>query len=328
MPGERSAVIRFFRAAGMLALVLLAAACTKPESRDPGKPRGADGQRLEVVASLFPLYDFARQIGQERADVTLLLPPGVEPHSFEPKPSDVVLLGRADLVIYTNKYMEPWIDDILKGVNNPGLLVVDASRGISLYEGKEEAHGRDHGHGHESGRAVDPHIWLDLSNAIVMVDTILEGFVAKDPANGDFYRKNAEAYKAKLAALDRRFSETLNGCRRRTVVSGGHFTFGYLARRYGLAHVSAYGFSPDAEPTPQGIIAVSRTLRQHGLKHLFYEELITPRVAETIARETGAALLMLHGAHNISREDFERGTTFLSLMEQNLHNLTIGLQCR
>ncbi|MBZ0157962.1 MAG: metal ABC transporter substrate-binding protein [Alphaproteobacteria bacterium] len=296
--------------------------------KDEGRTRGAETEKREVVASLFPLYDFARNVGGERAHVTLLLPPGTESHSFEPKPADIIALTRADIFIYTNKFMEPWVDDILKGVANKDLLVVNASSGLSLMEGSGEDghdHDREHGHGHDP---VDPHVWLDFSNAIRMVNTILEGFLQVDPAHGDIYRKNAEEYQAKLKALDEKFRSTLAGCGQKMFVSGGHSAFGYLARRYGLEYRAAYGFSPDAEPTPGELAEVARILKKNRLHYLFYEELLTPRVAEAIAAETGATLLKLHAAHNVSREEMERGVTFLSLMEENLESLRTGLQCR
>jgi zinc transport system substrate-binding protein len=111
-------------------------------------------------------------------------------------------------------------------------------------------------------------------------------------------------------------------------IHAGHFAFGYMARRYGLQYIAAYGFSPDAEPSPKKLIELVKTLKKHGLAHLYYEELITPRVAETIAKETGASLLMLHGAHNLTKDEFEKGVTFISLMEDNLKNLKAGLQCQ
>lgn len=312
-----------------LTLSLLLAGCSRGGG---GGSRGEGEQKLRVVASLFPLYDFARQIGGERAEVALLLPPGAEPHGFEPTPGEVTRLAAADLFIYTNKYMEPWVDDLMKGLGASNLLVVEASRGIPLLSEKEETRSRsgaaEHDHGAPEGGGVDPHLWLDFTRAAAMVDNILEGFVSKDPSGSEVYRRNAEAYKAQLIALDKRYAATLARCASRTLVSGGHFTFGYLARRYGLDYVAAYGFSPNAEPSPRDIIALSALLKRQGLTHLFYEELITPRVAETIAREAGAQLLMLHGAHNISREDLAGGATFLSLMEKNLAALATGLRCR
>ncbi len=291
--------------------------------------KAGSGKQLIVVASLFPLYDFARNIGQDRADVSLLLPPGLEAHSFEPRPGDMVRLNQASVFIYTNSVMEPWAQDVLKGVQNRSLKVVESGRGVAMMVGHEEhATGNKAGHRHDHDRdGADPHIWLDFSNAINMVDHILAGFIEKDPMNRAFYQQNADAYKAKLNELDRQFKEGLSGCGKRIIVHGGHFTFGYLAQRYGLKYVAVSGFSPDAEPTPAGMVKISKTLKANGLNQLFYDPLLSPRVAESIARETGVSLLMLHGAHNVSKEEFDRGIGFIDLMQRNLQNLKRGLQC-
>ncbi len=278
--------------------------------------------RLQVVSSLFPLYDFAKNVGGDRADVSLLLPPGVEPHSFEPRPDDIIKLGKADIFIYTNNYMEPWINDILKGINNPGLVIVNSSKYIKFLKEEDEEEAHEHG-------GMDPHVWLDLTNAAKMVDAICEGFVKKDPVHKEFYRQNAESYKAKLLELDKKFSASLSSCKKRIFMSGGHYSFGYFAKRYNLRYVPAYyGFSPDAEPNPKDLIMLSKELKGNGLHYIFYEELVNPAVAKTIAGETGAKLLLLHGAHNISRDELDRNITFLSIMEHNLGNLKEGLECR
>jgi len=284
----------------------------------------AHRERVEVIATLFPLYDFAKNVGGDKARVTLLLPPGAEPHSFEPKPGDMLKITGADLFVYTGRAMEPWVEGILKGVDNKDLLIDDASKGIDLAE--EEGAARDeHGHGHSK---TDPHIWLDLTKAQKMVDNILEGLAGKDPANKEYYAGNAESYKAKLAEMDARYRDALSQCKTRTFVHGGHFAFGYLARKYGLQYLSAYHGSPDAEPTPKRLVGLKNALKRFNLHYVFYEELITPRVAEIISRETGASLIKLHGAHNVSKEEMDKGVTFLSIMENNLNNLRIGLECR
>ncbi|MDA8083533.1 MAG: metal ABC transporter substrate-binding protein [Nitrospiraceae bacterium] len=306
-------------ACGLVFLIFCAACRNTPAG---GK------QRLSVVASLFPVYDFARQIARDRADVTLLLPPGTEPHSFDPRPADIITLTHADLFFYTNIYMEPWVQKILAGITSARLLAVDTSTGIRLMEaGGQDPEDEDPGHGHDHG-GKDPHIWLDPLNAIRMVENIRDGLIRKDPSNREFYTRNAEEYVHQLQGLDSRFTAGLADCRKKVFVSGGHFTFGYLARRYGLTYVSAYGISPNSEPTPGSLASISRTLKDQGLRYIFYEELLSPRTAETIAKETDAKLLKLNGAHNITKEDFEKGTTFLSLMERNLANLRTGLECR
>jgi zinc transport system substrate-binding protein len=305
----------------VLLLLVTVVSCGKDAT-----PPGAATHKLNVVASLYPLYDFVRNVGKEKVDVKLLLPPGVEPHSFEPKPADVLHLNHADIFVYTNKYMEPWVEDIIKGMDSRKVLILDSSRGSLFTEERDDegTHAKEK-HGHAG---MDPHIWLDLGNAMMMVDTVRDGLIQKDPANQEYYQNNAAQYKAVLQGLDRKFRVGLSSCKKRVFINGGHFAFGYLAKRYGLTYVSAYGFSPDAEPTPGQLVKISRMLRQQGLNYLFYEELLTPRVAEMLARETGAQLLFLHGAHNISRDEFARGVSFVELMEKNLENLETGLQCR
>jgi zinc transport system substrate-binding protein len=279
-------------------------------------------KKITVITTLFPLYDFAKNIGGQKADVTLLLPPGVEPHAFEPRPGDILKIHEADIFVYTGRFMEPWVEDILKSITDQGPLVIDASRAIKLtgQSAKNEQK-------HEQGK-VDPHIWLDFSNAKRMVINILDGFLNKDPSHKDFYLKNAEEYTKKLDELDKRFRDSLASCKKDIIIHGGHFAFGYLARRYHLTYISAYkGFSPDAEPTPGNLIALTKKLEEHDITYVFYEELLSPKVAEVIARETGARLLMLHGAHNVTKDEMDRGVTFMSLMEHNLNNLRIGLKC-
>ena len=299
----------------ILAITCLMLSCQKNEERIK------KDSRLKAMTSLFPLYDFAGNVGRDKVNVSLLLPPGVEPHSFEPKPGDMMKLNKADVFIYTNKYMEPWVEKLLQRTKNQNLAVVDASHGIAMMEETEtEEHERGHG-------GKDPHIWLDFSNAMKMVDNIRDVFVSKDPENENFYLKNAEDYKAKLKNLDQQFQKALSGCEKRVLVHGGHFAFGYLAKRYHLEYIAAYGFSPNAEPRPEDLLKVSKSLRKNGLKYIFYEELISPRIAETVAKETGVSLLLLYTGHNVDREAFDRGVTFIALMQKNLEHLKAGLQC-
>lgn len=305
-------------------LVLGAAGCRKEAGTE-----GRTG-KLRVVATIFPVYEFARNVAGDRAEVTMLLPPGVEPHSFEPRPEDIVRVHKADLLVMTNPAMEPWAGGLVQGSGSTTLTVVDASRGARLLKTAGDAD-HDHDHDGEKGHrhgGIDPHLWLDFANARVMVDNIAAALEARDPANREYYRANAAAYGEKLAALDARYRAGLATCAKRTFLHGGHFAFGYLANRYGLTYESAYAASADAEPTPAKLAALVKKIRQEGLKVIYTEELLDPRTAETIARETGAAVLMLNGAHTIGRDDLARGVTFLSLMERNLENLRVGLQCR
>lgn len=281
-------------------------------------------KKLKIITTLFPLYDFAKNIGKKKADVILLLPPGVEPHSFEPKPKDILEINQADIFVYTGKLMEPWVEGVLKGIRDEKPLVIDSSKGIMLTENnreKKEYKSED--------LKVDPHIWLDFSKAEKIVDNILQGFLKKDPENSELYLKNATDYKIKLKKLDDKFKGSLSSCKKDTIIYGGHFAFGYLTKRYKINYLSAYkGFSPDAEPTPANLIELIKKLKEHGTKYIYYEELVSPKVAEVIAKETDAKLLLLHGAHNITKDDLDHNVDFITLMEQNLKNLIIGLECK
>jgi zinc transport system substrate-binding protein len=301
-------------------LSLIGSACS------PGSELKEKGPKIIAVTTLFPLYDFAKHVGGDLVEVTLLLPPGMEPHSFEPTPSDIIKLNRAGLFIYTSFAMEPWADDILKGLQNRDRVIVNSSRGIPAMKSSEEKeHRHDHNHRHD---AVDPHIWLDFASAVKMVENIRDGFITKDPGDQDAYEKNAAAYIAKLKSLDERFKKNLRSCEKDIIVNGGHFAFAYMANRYGFRYVSVYGISPNAEPTAEDLARIIKLIRNNGLRHLFHEELINPRVATALSREAGVTLLKLDAAGNLTKDDFDRGETFLSLMEKNLEKLKEGLQCR
>ena len=280
-----------------------------------------ESKKITIVTTLFPLYDFAKKIGRDKVDVSLLLPPGVEPHTFEPKPTDIVRINEADIFVFTGKFMEPWAEDIIKGVVNKNLIVVDASKGTRMIPAVFHDE-------HEPAGSLDPHIWLDFDNAKIMVNNIQEALAAKAPADKAFFKQKADEYNKRLIELDTAFRKTLDTCRSREIVYGGHYAFGYLAKRYGLRYFAAQGVSPDAEPTAKDMVQLVEQIKKNNIKYVFYEELTSPKIAETIARETGAKLLLLNAAHNLSKDQFERGVSFIEILNADLENLKIGLECR
>ncbi len=276
--------------------------------------------KIKIVTTLFPLYDIAKDISGDKADVILLLPPGIEPHSFEPKPTDVVKISEADVFIYTGKFMEPWAEDIIKGVTNNKIKIVDASEGVKMISGV--FHDAD-----EPAGQSDPHIWLDFDNDKKITDNILKGFIARDPANANFYIARAEDIKSKFTDLDGEYRTALGGCPKKEIFYGGHYAFGYLITRYGLEYFAAQGISPDSEPTAKDLIKLTDQIKKSGIKYIFYEELSSPKMAEIIAEETGAKMLLLNAGHNMTKDDLERGVSFFDIMRENLANLRIGLEC-
>ena len=308
----------------IITLSLIFAGCAQHDQKQ--------STRLQVITSLFPLYDFARSIAGDKGDVSLLLPPGMEPHSYEPKPDDIMRIRKAGLFIYTNRYMEPWAETLLKGIDRRKAQVVDAGHGVTYLKAGMVAghdHSGDVGHtAEEHGSGMDPHIWLDLGNDRIIVANILAGFVLADPANAIYYRANTALLDAKLVALDQRYQQGLASCSAKVFLHGGHFAFGYMARRYGLEYHSLSGVSSESEPSASRMTAMVRQIKQSGVRYLFAEELLSPRLTETLAEETGVGVLKIHGAHNLGRDDFKRGVTFIEIMEKNLINLQKGLGCR
>ncbi|MBE0449928.1 MAG: zinc ABC transporter substrate-binding protein [Clostridia bacterium] len=275
-------------------------------------------EKLSIITSLYPQYDFTRSIVGDKADVILILPPGVESHSFEPTPQDMVMLQNSDLFLYTGKEMEPWAYRLTGSIN---ATIVDLSEGIELMD--LDAHEDEDEHDDE---LMDPHIWTDPNLAIVMVDNILSSLKEIDEKNAEYYEENANTLKKALMDLDLEIRETLSKTTSKTILSGGHFAFGYFVERYGLEHMSPYeGFSPDAEPTPRRIAALIETIKETDARAIFYEELIDPKVSRVISEETGIEMLLLHGAHNVTKEEFEAGKSYITFMKENLERLKIGL---
>lgn len=314
----RNIVLKYFTVQLLLILllVMLFPACSKPGNR-------VDTGKLKVVTTLYPLYDFTRIIGGDAVNVSLLLPPGVEPHSFEPRPEDMMTVAKADIFIYTNSGMEPWAEKLLGGVSKNGKPVkLEAGQGARYASAALST-----GHEHKEG-AKDPHIWLDITNAQQMVDNIANALIAGDPAHQETFKANAALYKKRLKAVDDRFRTGLANCATREFIHGGHYAFTYLAERYNLQYLSAYGVSADSEPSPKKMMELIDTIRRHSLKAVFYEELLSPAVAKSVAEDTGVPMLKLHGIHNITRQELDSKTSYIDLMEQNLAALRTGLVCQ
>lgn len=300
----------------LLAAMFILCSCgiEKPEVKSDG---------LTVVTTLFPTYDFARSIAGGRADITLLLTPGKESHSYEPSTGDVIRINNSDIFIFTCENMEPWAKTIVGGMDNPP-TVVDASKNIVLE--KEEEHDHEHepsSHSHE----YDPHIWTSPKLCLTIVDNILEAFVLCDGENAAYYRENAERLKERLTALDEEFREIVESSDRREIFHGGRFSMYYFTKEYSLSYEAAYdSCSTDTEPSVRKICSMIDEMREEKAPVVFYEELSNTSVAELIAEETGAKPLLLHSCHNLTTEEFKSGVTYFDLMEQNAENLKEALR--
>ena len=304
-------------------LAAMAAACERAPA-PPSKPL--------VVASFYPLYEFSRQVAGDRAEVVSLVPPGVEPHDWEPSPQQMIDVQKARLFVYNGAGFEPWAEKLLRDVRDAKVVAVDTTRGVTLLPapaaGPTSAAHRDHVHARDAaGRDVDPHVWLDPELAQAQVDAIRAALAASDPPNAAVYDANARAYRARLAALDTTMANGLRDCARRDIVVS-HASFAYLARRYGLTQVALMGLAPEAEPSPAALAAIANVARTRRATAIFFETLVSARLAETLAREIGARTLLLNPVEGLTKEEASAGKDYVALMEANLENLRAGLGCR
>ena len=281
-------------------------------------------KKLRIMATVFPLREFAAAVAGGRAETTLLLPPGAGVHTWQPRPEDIIRLSACDLLVYIGSGLEPWLPDLLKAFPPGRIRALEAAAGLAVAGAAEN---EEAGHDHEHG-ALDPHVWLDFSLDVRIVDRIATELGRLDPAGGPEFAANAERLKARLKKLDAEFAAGLSGCRGKDIVLAGHNAFGYLARRYGLVQTALYGLSPDAQPKPKDLMAAVDLCRRQGIKAIFFENSVPPDLSKTLAREIGGRVLTLQAGHNLTRDQQAKGVGFFELMEENLAALKDGLGCR
>ena len=312
-----------------------------------------DDGRLNVVTTIFPYYDFLRQIAGDRIRLTLVVPAGMDSHSFEPTPADMITIQNADVLVCNGGAMEQWVSRVVASFGENGgpgrvLTMMDYVDALEeeLVEGMEDAHDHDHehdDHAHEHGQGdensgeeddghgyeieYDEHIWTSPVNAMKFVG-ILEGMLTEeDPQNAAVYQKNAEAYLGELKALDQDFREIVAGGKRKLLVFGDKFPLRYFFEEYGLSYRAAFsGCSTDTEPSARTIAYLIEKVRGEQIPVVYYLELSSPRVAEIIGEETGAEPMLFNTCHNVTRRQFDLGVTYLDLMRQNEDCLRKGLE--
>lgn len=270
---------------------------------------------LKIVATLFPQYDFVKNIVGDKAQVELLLPPGADSHSFDPSMQDILKMSDADIFIYTGAEMELWAEPFAKNVGD-NCIVLDVSEGIELCG----ISGHEHDH-----LNVDPHIWTSPVNAMKMVESICDAVCEKDKENEKFYRKNADEYLAKLTALDeeiRAVAETAN----KKLYFGGEFSFLYFVNEYGFSYMSLYdSCSSHSEPSAKRVTEIISEMKKENAKVIFYPELSAGKAANSISEETGAKKKQLHSCHNLTNIELASGEGYISLMNKNLESIKEAL---
>ncbi len=318
----------------IMSLVLLTA-CAQTAQLQVDQAQTNEG-RMTVYADTYPTYDFTKKIGGDRISLEIITPPAADPHSYEPTAQQLAGLEKADLFLYVGLEVQPWAEKYAQNAKTSGRdNVFLVTQNISLlkfdedhdHEGEhhededhdhEEEHHEDEHHEHEHGE-YDPHVWMDPMRAKQMADNIRKYLSQKDAANEQYYRENYEALAAQLDALDQEYLTGLaNTSKKEIIVS--HAAFGYLTNRYGLRQISISGISPEAEPQPARLVELIKYVREHNIRHIFFEVIATPKTAEILAKEAGVETLVLDPI-----EGAEEGQDYFSIMRGNLKNLLIAL---
>lgn len=337
-----------FLAAPRRLLVFLLALCLIPAA---ALGQEAATEPLRIVAMIFPAFDFARQVVGSEGEVTMLIPPGSDSHSYEPSPRDLLAIQNADLFIYTGGESDTWLEKILGSMGEDAphtLRMMDAVETLreehsasmqsdhdhshdaeactdeSHHHAAEEPHEAAAGHIHEE--PMDEHVWTSPQNAIQIVNAIADALCGIRPDGAETFRSNAAAYTAQIREIDLAFADVVAGAKRDLIIFGDRFPLRYFAAAYGLRYDAAFpGCSEDSEPSVRTVISLVDTVRAEGVPVVFHIEYSSQKTARILAEETGAQLRLFHGCHTVSAQEIAQGATYVSLMRQNVEVLKEAL---
>lgn len=340
MTVRKKGIIRRRKGIGILAACglicgSLLTGCGTGRAEDASEKAQDDG-RISVVTTIFPQYDFVRQIAGDSVDLKMLLKPGEETHSYEPTPQDIIAIQNSDIFIYVGGENDAWVEDILDSMPDAGmrtLKLIDCVDTVEEehVEGMQEQPGHSHEeeeyHGDETEEAhsvheIDEHVWTSPVNASAIVDEIKELLAQTDPENRQRYEENAEAYEAELAALDTAFREVVDNAGRRLVIFGDRFPFRYFADEYGLDYYAAFpGCASDTEPSAAVMAFLINKVAEEKVPAVLKMELSNENIANAIAEATKTEVRTFYSCHNLTAEEFENGETYLSMMQKNVETL-------
>lgn len=325
--------------------------CSKNDVVTEGDADTSSTKKVSIVTTIFPPYDFSRQIAGELANVKMLLKPGSESHSYEPTPADIKEIQNCDIFICTGGENETWVDSILESFDSSSIKVIrmiDCVEAVEeeMVEGMQEEHDHaeeeshseeEHDHAEEESHGeeehdeeeveYDEHVWTSPMNAVTIVKTITDAIIAADSTNESVYQLNSDAYIEKLNQLDRDLKDVVANASRTDIVVGDRFPFRYLTEAYGIHYRAAFpGCSTDTEPSAATISYLIDYVKENQIPVVFTIEFSNGKVADAICEESSAKRLQLHSCHNVSKDELEAGVTYIDLMESNVANLKEALQ--
>ena len=331
----------------ILAGAVLITGCTaKTEKKDKGDNTKG---KLKIVTTIFPEYDITRAIAKDKVDLELMIKPGVDVHSFTPTPQDIKTVQNSDIFVYGGTEHDKWVENLTKNIDMKNKKVVKLVDGIQQLEEesvdgmkhehhhddeKEDEHNHDHkhekkdehDHKDESEKELDPHYWTSPKNAIQMVKTITNALVEKDPDNAEFYKENAKNYIKQLEGVDKELHDVVDNAKIKKVVIADRFPFRYLFKDLGLEYRALFsGCSVESTASAGQIKKMVDYVKENKIPVVYHIEMGKGELAETVAKNSGAKVKLLHSIHTVTKEDFDKGITYIDLMKQNVEALKEGL---
>ena len=300
------------------ATALCLCSCTSQNDTD-----NRDSGKLKIISTVFPPYDLARQIAGDNADISILLPPGSESHTYEPTAKEILEIQNCDIFLYIGGENEQWAEKIISSNKSDSVKTVKL---IDCVKTLEEADLHEEEHHEEHDHETDEHIWTSPKNEQLMLTAVYDAICEADPENKAVYTKNKDSYNEQLSELDKAYKEAIDNAKNKTIIIADKFPFRYLAEEYGLDCYAAFSScSDESEPSAAAMTSLISTIKELKIPVVYYLEFSSTKVADTLCSETGASSLMLHSCHNVSKEDLEKGISYVDLMKQNLENLKTAL---
>ncbi len=289
-----------------------------------------NGEKPKVVATIFPQYDFLRAIAGDKIELSMLLKPGAEIHSYEPSPQDIISIQESDLFVFVGGESDAWVRTILESA--PSETRVDVAL-MELFEtGEDQAHEHEDDHEHEYTHGenheheYDEHVWTSPVNTMAIVSALTDALCTLDSENAEFYRGNAENYLAELTQLDADFRAVIESAKRKHIVFGDRFPLTYFVLEYGLTYSAAFpGCASETEPSAATIANLMTDIMKEQIPVVFYIELSSHQIADILAEQTGAKPMLFYTCQNITADDFAAGKTYLELMRMNVDTLREAL---
>lgn len=298
-------------------LALLISACGSS-----GSKAGLVQGKTNVITSFYPLYDFAKKIGGDYVNVVNLVPAGVEPHDWSPKSREISQINQAELFVYQGAGFEGWVRDFLDSRKpDAKVKILEASQGVELIKAGRQKERKEHGDAND----YDPHAWLSPMNAKKMAENIKQALIEVDAAHKTEYEANFKKLAEQFDQLDKTFRDSLSKQPKKDIVVS-HEAFAYLCRDYGLNQKAIMGLAPDAEPTAQDMKAISDFVKTNNVKYIFFEELVSDKLAKTLAKDAKVETLVLNPLEGLTDEEIKAGEDYFSVMGKNLQNLVKALQ--